>query len=584
VTVRSANEGTATDVRRLLRGRDGLTSLIPGGSIATRMVLFVIVLVSVTSMVLGTLSYARARHALRVEAHARLALSAHDVAERLNSGLEHGVADITNWAHLEVMRALLYDDVDKELAQFLRQILQGQGMYRAILSVAANGRPVAGAGDVAAVVVPHAPPARTRVTVIPPGLLQFETAVVDPHHSDRTIGALLTLFDPRSLFEPVETTIGGNAQLTLRTSAGETLVAMGAVPPRAPPPGRGHPAVLTGVAAAGRLVDVDAPELEVVVAEPIDVALAGSVALRTRLFRTSVVVLAVSAALGALMAWWISLPIRRLTSTVRQISERGQLDPHVEFPRTGGEVGVLAAAFRTMMQNLAVAQRETLEQSRLAFLGEIAANIAHDVRTPLSVLKTSAQLLARAELAGAERRQLAANIAAEVDRLNAVVTALIDLGRPRPVRYKLEAITDVVDRAATFFGPLAVKSGVTIVRRLPDRSPRVYGSADQLYQVLLNMIHNSLQAMQGSGRLTVTCRREEVWVRIDVEDTGPGFPIDVFPRVFSPFITTKRDGTGLGLAIAKRIVEEHGGTIAAENRAEGGARVWLRLPLREEAT
>jgi signal transduction histidine kinase len=236
-----------------------------------------------------------------------------------------------------------------------------------------------------------------------------------------------------------------------------------------------------------------------------------------------------------------------------------------------------------MMQNLAVAQRETLEQSRLAFLGEIAANIAHDVRTPLSVLKTSAQLLARAELAGAERRQLAANIAAEVDRLNAVVTALIDLGRPRPVRYKLEAITDVVDRAATFFGPLAVKSGVTIVRRLPDRSPRVYGSADQLYQVLLNMIHNSLQAMQGSGRLTVTCRREEVWVRIDVEDTGPGFPIDVFPRVFSPFITTKRDGTGLGLAIAKRIVEEHGGTIAAENRAEGGARVWLRLPLREEA-
>jgi signal transduction histidine kinase len=572
--------------RRLWRRRDEPTGgwLVRRGSIATRMVLFVIILVSVTAMLIGTLSYERARHALRVEARARLALSARELAERLHGGLDDGVADITNWAHLEVMRALLYEDVDKELAQFLRQILQGRGMYRAILCVGTHGQPIAGAGDVAAV-APRSPPPRTRISIIAPGLLQFETAVVDPQHPDRTIGALLALFDPRSLLEPVEASIGDAAWLTLRTPQGDRLFDMGRVPVAVPDgPGTPRPNALTGTAAVGPVADAETPELEVVVAEPNDVALAASLALRTRLFKTSAVVLAVGAALGALMAWWISLPIRRLTSTVRRISERGKLEPEVEFPRVGGEVGVLAAAFRTMMQNLAVAQREAVEQSRLAFLGEIAANIAHDVRTPLSVLKTSAQLLARAELPVAERRRLADNIAAEVDRLNAVVTRLVDLARPRPVRYRSEAITEIVDRAATFFTPIAGKSGVTIVQSIADHRLRVYGSEDQLYQVMLNLIHNSLQAMRAAGLLTIACRREDGWVRIEIDDTGPGFAADVFPRVFSPFFTTKPDGTGLGLAIAKRIVEEHGGTIGAENRPQGGARVWLRLPLREETT
>jgi signal transduction histidine kinase len=125
---------------------------------------------------------------------------------------------------------------------------------------------------------------------------------------------------------------------------------------------------------------------------------------------------------------------------------------------------------------------------------------------------------------------------------------------------------------------------VTIVQDIADRRLRVYGSEDQLYQVMLNLIHNSLQAMRAAGLLAIGCRREDGWVRIEIDDTGPGFPVDVFPRVFSPFFTTKPDGTGLGLAIAKRIVEEHGGTIGAENRPQGGARVWLRLPLREETT
>jgi hypothetical protein len=108
----------------------------------------------------------------------------------------------------------------------------------------------------------------------------------------------------------------------------------------------------------------------------------------------------------------------------------------------------------------------------------------------------------------------------------------------------------------------------------------VQGSGDQLYQVLLNLVHNALQAMDGPGALTLRRRRDATSVWVEVEDSGPGFAPDVLTRVFTPFFTTRKDGTGLGLAIAKRIVEEHGGTMGARN-VDGGGCVWFRLPLKE---
>lgn len=245
---------------------------------------------------------------------------------------------------------------------------------------------------------------------------------------------------------------------------------------------------------------------------------------------------------------------------------------------------MLAAAFQTMLESLTAAQSEALVQSRRAFLGEIAANVAHEVRTPLAVLKTSAQLLARQQLPADEQKMLANNLAAEVDRLNGVVTSLVDLARPRPARYRTERLAAIVDRAVAFFAPQAANLGVTIVQTPVDTSLRVHGSADQLHQVLLNVMSNALQAMGGPGRLGVRCYRDDGWGVVEVTDTGPGFSAEALARPFSAFSTTKPDGAGLGLAISKRIVEEHGGALGADNAAGGGACVRIRLPHRPEET
>jgi two-component system, NtrC family, sensor histidine kinase HydH len=277
----------------------------------------------------------------------------------------------------------------------------------------------------------------------------------------------------------------------------------------------------------------------------------------------------------------IAQPLRRLTAAVQRISASGRLEMPDDLP-VGGEVGVLASAFRRMMGSVTDAQTELVAQSRLAALGEIAANVAHEVRTPLSVLKTSAQLLGRPGLPQEEQRQLAGMLSSEVDRLNRVVTDLVDLGRPRTPRYEPVSMRAVVDRAVRFFAATAERCHVTIAAPVSLDPLTVVGSRDQLHQVLVNLLHNALQAMPAGGRLTVTTARDGAAVVVSVADTGAGFPAAVLAQVFTRFVTTKAGGTGLGLAISKRLIEEHRGRIDASNVATGGARVTVWLPSAEE--
>jgi two-component system sensor histidine kinase HydH len=556
-------------------------------SITTRLAVFAIALTSLTATVIGTVSYSRARHALEKEAQSRLALLAHDVADHVHREIADRVADITNWSHLDVMRAVLYRDVDKQLAQFLRQIVGERQIYRAIVCVGADGTVVAAAGEDIPP-IPSLASARPRLFVMPttPGgderSLGFAAAVPDPENPALHVATLFVLLEPRRLIDTIQASLrptGAPLQLTVQTQTGEEVLTTSDTGSSGATADEDR---LWGAASVGPLVTADGPSLEVVVGEPARVALAAVTGLRTTLLRVGALVLAIGSLFGVLLAWRISDPVRRLTTTVRRITASGRFEP-VDFPRAAGEVGVLANAFQMMMESLATAQAEALVQSRRAFLGEIAANVAHEVRTPLAVLKTSAQLLARQQLPPEEQRQLAANVSAEVDRLNEVVTKLVDLARPRPPRHRAESLETILERTVTFFGPQAAKLGVEI-SLATHGALHVHGNGDELYQVFLNTIHNALQAMAGPGALRLRCYPDGTWSAIEIEDSGPGFSPDVLARAFTPFCSTKADGTGLGLAISKRIIEEHGGTISVENATRGGALVRIRLPLRSEAT
>ena len=236
-----------------------------------------------------------------------------------------------------------------------------------------------------------------------------------------------------------------------------------------------------------------------------------------------------------------------------------------------------------MIERLAAAQDEAVSQSRLALLGEVAASIAHDVRTPLSVLKTSAQLLASGDLPIAEQRSVGRMVVAEVDRLNRVVTDLVDLARPRVAHRTSQALDGLVERAAAVLRAWSQARGVALELDRKGSDLRVLVDGDQMQQVLLNLMHNAVQAAPNGGTVLVRSSAQGRWAVIEVSDSGPGFSEEALVRAFSPFFTTRADGTGLGLTIVKRIIEEHGGEVGARNPASGGACVWCRLPQSEAA-
>ncbi len=154
---------------------------------------------------------------------------------------------------------------------------------------------------------------------------------------------------------------------------------------------------------------------------------------------------------------------------------------------------------------------------------------------------------------------------------------------PQRGQYEILAMVDVLTHAHALLEPELKAQGATLRLLLEDAGARVRGDRVLLEQVLVNLVHNALQAMQDQPRhrrtIELACRRSEGGLRIGVADQGPGIPAGQLDQVFSPFFTTKPDGLGLGLNICRSIVEAHGGAIGVENRPGGGATFSFTLPI-----
>ncbi len=229
---------------------------------------------------------------------------------------------------------------------------------------------------------------------------------------------------------------------------------------------------------------------------------------------------------------------------------------------------------------------QLIRADRLAAMGELTAGVAHEVRNPLGVIRASVQLLEDAECDETRIHHAAEVIKQEIDRLDKVIKALLDFGRPsKPTMVPADPVA-VFEDVILFTGRFADQSNVTIEKRFESRLPRVMADPDQLKQVFLNLITNAVQAMEeGGGTITLTLARKGVFVEASVSDTGPGISPDEIGKVFDPFYSTRDEGTGLGLTIVHRIVDEHDGHIEVESGPDGTTfRVALSIAIDQEQT
>jgi len=227
---------------------------------------------------------------------------------------------------------------------------------------------------------------------------------------------------------------------------------------------------------------------------------------------------------------------------------------------------------------------------QLATMGQFAAGIAHELRNPLTAIRSTVQYLASEFDGGSDQRKLADGILDEVDRLNNIVGNLLSLAQPGESNPQELDIRQEIERCMTFIEAKAKSQNVRLETEFAADLPKLTFDPAELRQVLLNVMMNGLQAMPRGGTLWIRscCPAEGVpgsarganRILIQIEDEGPGISPNLRQKVFEPFFTTKTGGTGLGLAICNSIIKRYNGEIWIDAARSGGAAVKISLPIR----
>jgi two-component system, NtrC family, sensor histidine kinase HydH len=225
-------------------------------------------------------------------------------------------------------------------------------------------------------------------------------------------------------------------------------------------------------------------------------------------------------------------------------------------------------------------KREVETSRRLASLGRLAAGVAHEIRNPLSSIKGFATYFKERYRDNPDDRKTSEIMIQEVDRLNRVITQLLEFARPPVVQKKRASLQSLIQHSLKMIERQASAKQIQVLSHLPSEIKEIDLDPDGINQVLLNLYLNAIEAMERGGTLTVSICREEKspWVKIMVSDTGTGISKEDLEHVFDPYFTTKQSGTGLGLAIVHKIVEAHGGEVRAESEIGRGTTVSVLLP------
>lgn len=243
---------------------------------------------------------------------------------------------------------------------------------------------------------------------------------------------------------------------------------------------------------------------------------------------------------------------------------------------------IFAAAMSMFWRRKVVGlEREVVRQERLAALGTLAAGVAHEIRNPLSSIRGFATYFGQKFAPESKDRELAQVMIGEVDRLNRVVSELLELTHPAEPRLELTDPAELFRHALMLVEGERLAGQISVTTRF-QAMPRVLLDRDRILQALLNLLLNAIQAMPPGGTLTVATSRLRDRLELRVADSGPGIPAEHLGRVFDPYFTTRNKGTGLGLPTVAKIVEAHGGRVRILSAAGQGTEVVVELPWRGE--
>ena len=290
----------------------------------------------------------------------------------------------------------------------------------------------------------------------------------------------------------------------------------------------------------------------------------------------------------------LTVSVRDATGRLNEVVGPLTVSSGESFEELEATLQDMAGRVGEVVRQLQESQLAATRSQQLAAMGQLAAGLAHELRNPL----TSMKMLVQAGDDGPETVQLdnqdLAVLREEIDRLERTIQVFLDYARPPTLEKRPIALRQIIAQTVEFLAPRARTYGVHVDVELPQHVVQVEADAGQIRQVLLNLLLNAFDvsaegstvlvklACDHAGEDAVPTQKETsngAWIRLEIADRGSGLPGELGDRIFEPFVSTKDSGTGLGLPICRRIVEEHGGELLAEDREGGGAVFVVRLPL-----
>ena len=562
----------------------------------------------------AALSFYEFRRSLQAEIARNLRMSAEALVGRVDSFFFERLEDLREWYRLELFEDIRVGDVDKRLARLLSDLKAGHGdVYRLLYCTDLEGRVVA-TSDGQPAASPRAP-AETEVKVPRAGTASvvLERLVPSADGQQRVVlraevpsnldggrlGYLYAEVNWREVRRFLDEAVAGTDRTALLLGAhGRVIAAAGPLadaalaatggadlsPWRAShgqaqirdgtPLGAGP--LLVGEAASAGYQHFGGFGWHLLMVEPTEISFAPVWRLAWAILGVLLLTLVVAGWFALRLSARIARPIGELTAYARGLDlARAPSSPVVATSLA--EVRDLSRAFGEMLEALAHAREHLIRAGKLAVVGEMAAIMAHEVRTPLGILKSSAQLLERRGDLSPADRELTAFIGSETERLNRLVTTLLECATPRPPEFHPHDLDAILAHVASLVGTRAEKRSIRLDVERGAVDPILACDREQMIQVFLNLVINAVQHVSDGGRVRLASADDDGAVLVQVEDDGPGILAVDRERVFDPFFTRREGGVGLGLTIVRQIVEAHDGTISVSHGRWGGACFTIRL-------
>jgi len=286
--------------------------------------------------------------------------------------------------------------------------------------------------------------------------------------------------------------------------------------------------------------------------------------------------------IGAAGALFVIHNLSSSVSVIKQGLRTMERDIHSKIPTLDGEPGEIVNAINRMAVSLE--EKEKLEEElrrseRLAALGRLVTGVAHELRNPIGIIKTTVQLMEKDLEKTAVGNEYFKVIEEQIERQNRVIQELLDFGRPSKHVVQNANINSLLEKVLVFTSPMLRQHNIKLEQQLDHDIPLIEVDAERIKQVFVNIILNAVQAMPEGGKLTIWTGHDSGWVNIGFEDTGTGIPPAELASIFDPFYTTREYGTGLGLSISHQIIKTHDGHINVDSTLGTGTRFIVKLPL-----